>query len=161
MIPKEDLLEDLNTIPWLFDLTPAQIETLAGITTLRLLDQDEVLFNEGEREDSLYILLDGRIQLEMYVPTHGLIELSVAEALDVLGWSAMTPVVRQRVASGRALMPCRMLCIDSVALEQLCESDQGLGYVIMRRLANAVASCLLTMRVQLFNMILRTAQQDE
>lgn len=160
MISPQDLTEDLQTIPWLLDLTPPQIEKLASVTSLTLLKEDELLFSEGEREDSLYILLEGRIELEMYVPTQGHSVLSIAEALDVLGWSSMTPIVRQRVASGRALMPCRLLRLDGVSLQQLCDDDPKLGYVVMRRLANAVASCLLTMRVQLFNIILRAAQED-
>ena len=157
---QQDLIEELHTIPWLLDLTPQQFAKLAGMTSMKLLEQDEILFTEGEREDSLYILLDGRIELEMYVPTLGHLVLSVAEALDVLGWSSMTPVVRQRVASGRALMPCRLLRLNAIDLQQLCDEDPEMGYIIMRRLANAVASCLLTMRVQLFNTIMRSAQEE-
>jgi CRP/FNR family cyclic AMP-dependent transcriptional regulator len=161
MINQQDLKEDLQTIPWLFDLTAEQIEKLSTVTSLKLLKQDEVLFTEGEREDSLFILLEGRVQLEMYVPTQGIIKLSVVEALDVLGWSSMTPVVRQRVASGRALMPCRLLCVDAMGLEHVCNADPAMGYIVMRRLANAVASCLLTMRVQLFNILMHAAQEEE
>jgi hypothetical protein len=42
--------------------------------------------------------------------------------------------------------------IDSARLRQLCEADHDLGYVVMRRLANLVASRLLVTRLQLIDM---------
>jgi hypothetical protein len=39
------------------------------------------------------------------------------------------------------------LAFNSKLLQQLCDEDHELGYVIMRRLANVVANRLLTTRL--------------
>jgi CRP-like cAMP-binding protein len=76
-----------------------------------------------------------------------------AEILDILGWSSMTPIVRQRTASVRATKPCLLLGLNSKLLQQMCEEDHELGYTIMRRLANVVANRLLTTRLCLLDII--------
>jgi hypothetical protein len=43
--------------------------------------------------------------------------------------------------------------IQAKALYALCEEDHDLGYLIMKRISNVVASRLLTTRLQLLDMI--------
>lgn len=114
------------------------------------------MFNEGDREDYVYILLEGQLLIEMWVTTRGKERICLAEPLDILGWSSLTPVVRQRTATATATQNCRLLCLDGSALRQMCESDHDLGYLIMRRVANVVASNLLTTRLALMDIILQT-----
>ena len=75
-----------------------------------------------------------------------------AEAMDIIGWSSITPVVRQRTAGARAVLPSRLVRMQATALYKLCDEDHDLGYVVMRRLSNVVASRLLTTRLQLLDM---------
>jgi hypothetical protein len=42
--------------------------------------------------------------------------------------------------------------IDSTKLRELCDQDHDLGYHVMRRLANIVASRLMSSRLQLLDM---------
>lgn len=143
----------LRRIPWFVDLTQAQLDCLGGIATLHELEEGAVLFKEGDREDYLYVLLEGQAVLEVEVPTRGQVPVYTAEALDILGWSSMTPIVRQRTASVRATKPCLLLGLNSKLLQQMCEEDHELGYIIMKRLANVVANRLLTTRLCLLDMI--------
>jgi CRP-like cAMP-binding protein len=116
------------------------------------------LFREGDREDFMYIILEGQITLEILVPSHGNLFLYTGNPLDILGWSSMTPVVRQRTATGHAVGPVRLLAFDSNALKRLCDEDTCLGYVIMRRMANVVASQLLVTQLVLYDLIMKNAQ---
>ncbi len=154
------LTNTLRRIPWFVDLSPSQIECLSSIAMLHELETGEFLFKEGDREDSLYILLEGQVALEVEVPTRGQVQIYTAEMLDILGWSSMTPIVRQRTASLRATKPCLLLGFNSKLLQQLCDEDHELGYIIMRRLANVVANRLLTTRLCLFDLIAHTEPQD-
>ena len=65
----------------------------------------------------------------------------------------MTPVVRQKTGTARVIEPAQMLALDAETLMELCESDCDLGFVIMRRLANIVASRFLTQRLQLMELL--------
>lgn len=152
MIP-DSISRTLQRIPWFVELNPTQMEALAQITTLRHLKQGDVLFCEGDSEDGVYIILEGQVQIETHVPGHGLIKLHTAEPLDIVGWSALTPVIRQRTAAARAETECRLVCLNSQILHQLCENDHDLGYIIMRRIANVAATRLLVTRLRLFEII--------
>lgn len=155
-----DLTKYLRRLPWFVELTQAQLDSLASILTPYELEAGEYLFHEGDREDSLFVLLEGQMVLEVEVPTRGQVQIFTAEDLDVIGWSSMTPIVRQRTASARATRPCLLIGFHAQLLQQLCDEDHSLGYVIMRRLANVVANRVLTTRICLLEMIADSAQQE-
>ena len=156
-----DLTKTLRRIPWFVDLTQSQLDRLASVTLLHEMELDDILFHEGDREDYLYVLLEGQIVLEVEAPTRGVVSVYTAEALDIIGWSSMTPIVRQRTACARATQHCILLGFNSKLLQQLCDEDHELGYIIMRRLANVVASRLLTTRLCLLDMIAHSAPQED
>lgn len=160
MYLQADLSKTLHRIPWFADLTQTQLDNLANIATLHEVETGEILFHEGDREDYLYILLEGQIVLEVEVPTRGCVPVFTAEILDIIGWSSMTPIVRQRTATARATQRCLLLGFNSKLLQQLCDDDHELGYVIMRRLSNVVANRFLTMRLCLLEMVSQCTQQD-
>lgn len=160
MYLQSDLAKELRRIPWFVELTQDQLNSLASIMTPHELEPGEFLFREGDREDYLYILLDGQIVLEVEVPTRGLATIYTAEDLDVIGWSSMTPIVRQRTSSARATRPSMLLGFNTKLLQQLCDEDHSLGYVIMRRLANVVANRLLTTRICLLEIIAQSVPQE-
>ena len=72
-----------------------------------------------------------------------------AEPFDSIGWSSVTPIIRQRTASARAVVNSCLLAVESNKLRQLCEEDHELGYTVMRHLANVIAARLLVTRLQL------------
>ena len=160
MFLQAGLNNTLRRIPWFVDLSPAQLDCLASIATVRELCTGEILFKEGDREDYLYVLLEGQVVLEVEVPTRGQVPIYTAEILDIIGWSSMTPIARQRTASVRATKTCLLLGLNSKLLQQMCEEDHELGYTIMKRLANVVANRLLTTRLCLLDMIAHTLPQD-
>ena len=90
--------------------------------------------------------------LEIFVPHQGRVRILTAEPMDVIGWSSVTPVVRQRTASARAILPTKIIGLDSEKLRALCEEDHDLGYFVMLRIANIVASRLTVTRLQLLDM---------
>ena len=147
-----ELKAALQSIPWFQEINPEHFESLCGVSCLRQVEPGDELFREGDKEDFLYIVLEGRIALDIHIPGRGRMRIFTAEPMDIVGWSSATPVVRQRTASARAVLPGRLICLDAQKLRVLCDSDHDLGYVVMRRLANVVASRLLVTRLQLLDM---------
>lgn len=142
------------------DLEQPSLDRLAEIAVLHEVDPGEVLFHEGDREDLLFVVLEGQVELEIEVPIRGRVPFYTAESLDIIGWSSMTPIVRQRTASARAVTHCQLIGFQSKLLQQLCDEDHEIGYVIMRRLANVVATRLLTIRVHLMDLLSHTASEE-
>ncbi len=143
---------ELQRIPWFRELDPAHLEKIAGITRLCRLEAGHIFFREGDQEDYLYIVIEGRVALDIFVPHRGKVRFYTAEPQELFGWSSVTPNVHQRTASATCVIPTYVACIDAAKLRLLCEDDHDLGYLVMRRLANIVASRLLVTRLQLLDM---------
>ena len=152
MEKKQELVSCLQTIPWFQELSEEHFDKLVEIAHLREAKKDHTLFSEGDKEDYLYILLEGRVSVDIYSPVRGRIRIFTAEVLDVVGWSSVTPVVRQRTATVCAVLDSRLVALDAKKLRALCEADNTLGYIIMRRLANVVAARLMVTRLQLLDL---------
>ena len=149
--PKE-IQAALQSIPWFQEIAPKHFEQLVEISCLQMVEAGEDLFRAGDKEDNLYIVIEGRVAIEIFVPGRGRMRIYTAEPMDVVGWSSVTPVVRQRTASARAVLPSRLVALDAQKLRLLAENDHDFGYVLMRRMANVVASRLLVTRLQLLDM---------
>ena len=152
MDEKQELMNALQSIPWFQELKQDHFERIAEIAHIVHFDQGEALFKEGDQEDYLYIVLEGRVAIEIYGPVRGRIRIYTAEPLDVVGWSSVTPVVRQRTAGASAVLDSRLIALDAKAIRQLSEADHDLGYIIMRRMANVVAGRLMVTRLQLLDL---------
>ena len=147
-----ELISALQAIPWFQELSADHFHKLVGISGLCNFEAGEELFREGDKEDNLYVVLEGRVAIEIYAPGRGRMRIYTAEPMDIVGWSSITPIVRQRTASARVVLPSRLVCIEAAKLYKMCNEDHDLGFVVMRRLANVVASRLLTTRLQLLDM---------
>ncbi len=159
MIPQDNLTLTLQHLPWFAEMNPEQLEKLARIATIYHLEPGDLLFREGDRDDALYVLLEGQVAMDIEVPTRGQVVCHIAEMLEIIGWSSMTPIVRQRISQARATQTCMVVGFNSKLLQQLCDEDEKIGYVIFRRLANVVANHLLTMRLCLLEMVIHPTEQ--
>lgn len=146
---------ELESIPWFFGLSDKQLKQLKQISGYTNLESGQTLYLEGDNDNLLYVISEGKVAIDIHVPTHGNLRIYEAEPLDIIGWSSMTPMVRQRPATITALQPTRLVYFDGPALTELCEQDEKIGYVVMRRLSNIIASRLLTMRNHLFDLLVQ------
>lgn len=146
------LRQALGYIRWFASLEGDHFDRLLLIASLRSVEADVRLFSEGDPQDYLYILLKGRVAIEIHDPTRGRLRLATVEPVDVFGWSSVTPVVRQRTASATTVLPCELVAFDAEGLRQACDEDHDLGYVVMRRMANVIAARLQVTRLQLLDL---------
>ncbi len=153
MLNQAETTTAIKSIPWFLDLSPESIQRLNSIADVISLNKSNVIFEEGDQHPFVYIVLEGKVRLESFVPGRGSIPILTAESLDVVGWSSMTPVVRQKTCTARVIEDTKLLAFNADTLIACCEKDCELGYVIMRRLANIVASHLLNHRLHLLEII--------
>jgi len=143
----------IESIPLFFDLNSTQLERIARFSDRMEVNPGDLLFEEGKALGFLYIILEGEVTVAIHVPTIGLVETNQLGPLDIFGWSAMTPIVRQRTGTVTAATHCWLLRLDSRLLSQLCENDHDTGFVIYRRISNVVARSFLATRFKLMNLI--------
>ena len=111
---------------------------------------DKVIFREGEVGDTVYLIEDGRIAVEMFVPSRGRITVLTLGPGQLLGWSPLFNA-KPNTATGRTLAPTRALALDASKLRNLCEEDHVLGCVFGWRLAEVIAGRLKATRLQLLD----------
>jgi CRP/FNR family cyclic AMP-dependent transcriptional regulator len=133
---REELIRELQAIPWFQELSGEHFDKLVELASLREVETGEELYREGERQDYMYIVIAGRIASDMNVPGRG----------------------RLRLYTSVAILPSRLVALDAMELRKACDADHDLGYVVMRRLANIVAARLMVMRLQLVDMFSNPAQ---
>jgi CRP-like cAMP-binding protein len=152
MEKEQTLNEILLAIPWFQQLSEYHLGLLKQISHVVEVPKGKDLFKEGDKEDYLYIVVNGRIAIEIFALERGRLTIYTAEPMEMVGWSSVTPVVRQRTASARAVLDSRLIAMDAQALRQICETECALGCIIMRRIANVIAARLLVTRLQLLDM---------
>lgn len=153
MVEELSITEALKIIPLFLDFNEEQLNRLSQIAEVIELDPGDTPVVEGQPLDYLYIIIDGEIQLEVYVPSYGNMETARLGPLDIFGWSAMTPVVRQRTGTTTAATHCRLIRIMGKQLYTLCEEDHNIGFYIYRRIANVAARSFLATRLQFMNLL--------
>jgi CRP-like cAMP-binding protein len=160
MDDREELIRELNKNPWFQALSPEHLQKVTEMAHLRKTKTGEILFREGDKEDYLYIVIDGRVAVDIFIPYRGKVRLYTAEPWDVFGWSSVTPTSHQRTARAIAVVDSLIVGIDSARLRDACEEDHDFGYLVMRRLMHIVASRLMVSRLQLIDMFASPEAQN-
>lgn len=154
----QKLADKLRENPWFQALEPHHFDKLISIASEKNWAEGVIIFREGDRNDFLYLIEEGRVALDIYVPGRGRVTILTLGPTDLFGWSAVIPVVGKRTSSARAMQPTTAVAFDSQALRQASEEDHDLGYQVYRRLTNVIAGRLTATRLQLLDMYAQTKE---
>ena len=146
----EEILSAVQHHPFVQGLTPEHCATLASLARPAKFARDEIIFTEGDPKHEFFLLLNGRVALEMLVQGKAL-RVHNLEGGDELGWSAVIMGGGKRFQA-RALEPVEALAFDGYALLEKCRADTGFGYKIMHRLLGVVSERLQAARMQVLDM---------
>ncbi len=161
MTNQQELVKALQVIPWFQGMDAEDFDKMVSIAKIVQYEPGQSIFHEGDKEDYLYVVVEGRVAIEISIPGRGRVRILTADPMDEVGWSSVTPVVRQRTAGARAVLPSRLVAFDAGELRRLCDEDHDFGYFVMRRLANVVAGRLMTTRLQLLDMFANPVEGKE
>lgn len=124
-------------------LTGAQLERVAALGSLRTFSQDTRIYVVGDMVDDFYVLADGMVRFTLGL---GKRETSAGDIIrrgDVFGWAPLVEGHARRIATAYCLTACEVIAIDGAALVALMESDPGMGYALMKKLAVLLTSELV------------------
>lgn len=135
----------------LVGLTDSQIERLAVMGSQVEFVSGETIFREGDPQDGVYLIVTGRVRLEMNVPGRGRAPILSLGPGDLLAFS---PLVGSGAMSATAVAtePTESLRFDAAAIRELCERDHEFGFLLMRELSAALARRLIATRLQLLDL---------
>jgi CRP-like cAMP-binding protein len=131
------------------EFQPAHIEKLKALAKEVHFSPDQVIFREGQENADFYLIVSGRVGLEMSAGGRAL-RVQTLTAGDELGWSALL-MGSQKYFQARALGPVEALAFDGGELLQACKDDASFGYALMHRLLAVVAERLQATRLQVLD----------
>jgi CRP-like cAMP-binding protein len=126
-------LEVLKALPFFQYLRHREILAVVNICEARSLEENEQVITEGEADDSLYVILDGRLEV-----SRGGAVIATLEIGSHFGEMALLSA-RPRSASVRAVVPSRVFVIHRVRLFDLIKKDPTLGVKLLWCLARGLS----------------------
>jgi len=146
--------ELLRRFPFFGNLENSQLVAISIIAEELTFNSGEEIFQERSPAESLYLLVDGSIDLYFTVVDNFHPELrqefSIGEINpgEPFGISALIePYVL--TAAARVSTPSRVIRIDAAALRASMDTDQSLAYALMQKIAKAAIDRLNDTRIQL------------
>jgi CRP/FNR family transcriptional regulator, cyclic AMP receptor protein len=146
----DPILSAVQQHPFSQGLTPEHCATLASLARRVDFAEGDLIFQEGDQKHEFFLLLTGRVALELEVQGKPL-RVHTLEGGDELGWSAVI-VGGGKHFQARALEPVGALSFNGYTLLERCRSDTGFGYKIMHRLLGVVSERLQAARMQVLDM---------
>ena len=144
------LLAVLKQHPFVEEFQPEHIDRLRSLAREVGFERDQVIFREGDDTHDFYLIVSGRVALEMQEPDHVLRVQSLG-AGDELGWSSIL-MGRGKYFQARALDPVQALAFDGGQLLEACRNDKAFGFAFMYRMLGVVSERLQATRLQLHDM---------
>jgi len=150
MISVNQVTQALNSVPFFDNFKLEYLTQLADVTELTSYPEDTVVFRQGDPAETLHIIVEGNVSLEICASGVGCKKILTLTHGDLLGWS---PALQQErlTATARALTKVTTLQLHSRQLLAMCEAEPQFGYEFMKRAALALAKRLSATRLQLMN----------
>jgi CRP-like cAMP-binding protein len=143
----ETLLQD---VPLFAGMTDEHLALVAGCASNVHFDGDETLFREGDQADTFYLVRQGSVALELFVPTRGGMTIDTLGAGEVIGWSWLFPPYQWHF-DARAVQPVRATAFDGACLRGKLDADPALGYALMSRFGQVMVERLQSTRLRLLD----------
>lgn len=122
----------LKRVPLFADLAPSELKQVASITYEQLFHDQEMLAEQGEPGDELYIIVSGEVQV-LFNNGERMTELAIRRSGEYVGEMAIisqTPRAARLVAAGEV----RTLCIGQKQFEVVLRERPEASMAVMRML---------------------------
>jgi signal transduction histidine kinase/CRP-like cAMP-binding protein len=134
-----------------------QLEKIASLCREEIHVAGALIFKEGDPPEQLYILREGKIALEMGIrlwPEQKIRQMTI-ETLspgEPFGLSTLTESDFLTM-SARTVERCKLMVLDSAALQRLMDEDHDIGHRIASKVADLVSTRLRDTRLKLTELL--------
>lgn len=135
--------------PFSKNFQPHQLDRLAALARAVTFAQDQIIFRSGEKSTDFYLIVDGRLALEMIVGER-VLRIQTLSGGEEFGFSSVI-LGRAMTFQARALEPVAALAFRGSQLLDACRSDPEFGYHLMGRMLLIVSERLDATRLQLMD----------
>jgi len=140
----------LSGHPFFKGLPEPYLKLITGCASNARFDAGQKVFQSGEQANTFYIIRNGKVAVEIFVPGRGDVTIETLAEGDVLGWSWLFPPYMWHF-SARAIDLTRAIAMDGKCLRTKCDSDPALGYELLKRISSVLMQRLEAANMQLLD----------
>lgn len=137
--------------PLLTGLSPESLRFLESIAIENRFETGDVVFEEDDPAETFYLVEEGRVALEVELPTRGLSVIETLGGGELLGVSWLFPPAHWNWRA-RALEPTRAIGFDAAAVRDRCGEDLHLALHVYQTVAAAAVRRLHATRLRLLDL---------
>ncbi|HWP59808.1 MAG TPA: cyclic nucleotide-binding domain-containing protein [Candidatus Acidoferrales bacterium] len=126
------------------------VRILVGCASNVRFASGETIFRSNEEANRFYLIREGKVAIEVFVPGRGALTIQTLGAGEVLGWSWLFPPYRWNF-DALAVEETRAFALDGRCLREKCEGNHDLGYELMKRFSAIIIERLQATRLQLID----------
>jgi len=156
MMDKEAVKTLLGGLGFMAELPEHALDECAAVAHLANFAAGTLIFEEGAANPFLYVVVDGRVGLDMQVPGRGRVRVLSLGTGEMLAWSALLGGGTMTV-SAVALQETQAVALPGARLLEICGAHHEAGFHVMERMASALAQRLFATRLQLLDLFAEPA----
>lgn len=145
------LAEAIRAHPFLRGFDTEFVETLSRRAREETFTTDELIVREGTPAKVFYLVLEGKISLEVVAADHPQLTVQTIGPGEVVGWSWLVPPHRWRF-DARALKASRVIALDGDQLRRSLGRKPEWGYQFLLRFMPVLAERLMNTQIQLLDL---------
>ena len=138
--------------PFCHGLNPRQLQDLAACASKVNFTAGQFLFRAAEEANRFFLILQGRVSVEIFSARRGPMTLQTLGEGDVVGWLWFNGEPYHWHSDARAVGLTRALSFEVSRLREKCEADHDLGFEVMKRYAHSLAVAFRVSSLQLMDM---------
>ena len=133
--------------PFLRGLSAEHLSTLVECAMITEFKPGQVIFREGAMANRFYLVLAGRVAVELTAPDRPPMLIYHVGAGEVLGWSWFFPPYGLHFTA-EAVEPTRAIFFYGTWLRERCEENPALGYELAKRVTGVLMHRLEVMTIR-------------
>jgi len=147
----ETLEPVLAAHPFLHGLAPRHLKIIGECASKVDFKAGQFLFREQDEATKFYLINHGQVAVEIFSARRGPINIQTLGEGEAVGWLWFEKPYHWHYDT-RAVQLTRALALDVKCLQQKCEQDHEMGYVLMKRYAHLLAVQFRVTILQLVDM---------
>lgn len=142
--------ENLSAHEFFSELSEDTLKFLYECSRTLVIKKGQILFQQGERADKFYLVLSGRISIQMPAIMGPTLEIQALGNGQVLGWSWLIAPYKWHFQT-RAEEDSELLQFDGAAIRARCEQEPKFGYEMLKKFAGLMSERLNASREKMMD----------
>ena len=148
--PSEAIADRVLSHPFFAGLDPTLVHEMVAKAEERSYDLGEMLVREGRPAEEFFLVMEGKVALEVGSADRGAITVETIGRGEILGWSWLVPPYRWRF-DARATKLTQVIALNAAIARYALAAHPAFAYQFLMKFLPVVAERLENTRVQLLD----------